>query len=298
MSMNDFRIQPTTTSPVLGLRRLLAQASLSLSAAISPVLHGQTAATGFESGALAPFGVEVSTGNLSEIIDPSDFASRAGSKVHHLRWSQSNYTGSRTSRGAEGTSGSTNPRITEEGWFAFSFLLPDTFPDKAVILGQLICWTRKLPKTNKTVALSLKNGKLTIDGYSGDGTGGADMEAAKLLLPSVERGVWHDFVIHVKFSNQKTGFMKAWIDGAPEGAPTAEAHNINLGNGAFDEPERMTDGAYVKWGMYCYDVSNYTEGETRDAYFDAVAYLVGNPPGAFDLVRPKTLLLLQPPDKS
>ncbi|AHF94101.1 hypothetical protein OPIT5_05235 [Opitutaceae bacterium TAV5] len=286
--MTIVSIQYKNISPARGLRRWLAQAGLALSVAIAPVLHGQTAATGFESDTLAPFGVEVSAGNLSEIIEPSGFAPRAGSKVHHLRWCQSNYTGSRTSRGVEGTSGSGNPRITEEGWFAFSFLLPDTFPAKSVILGQLICWMRELPKTNKTVALSLNaNGRLTLDGYSGDGTGGATREAVRPLLSSVKRGVWHDFVIYVRFSNKNTGVMKAWIDGAPEAAPTVEVSGINLGNGAFDDTGRMTDGAYVKWGMYCHDVANHTEGETRDAYFDEVAYLVGNPPGAFDLVRPK-----------
>ncbi|MDR1281887.1 MAG: polysaccharide lyase [Opitutaceae bacterium] len=286
--MTIVSIQSENTPPVRALRHLLAQAGVALGAAIAPLLHGQTATANFEAGTLAPFRVEIAPGNLSEVIEPTGFAPRAGRKVHHLRWSRSNYNGSRTSRGVEGTSGRGNPRITEEGWFAFSFRLPDTFPAKAVILGQLICWTPGLPKTNKTVALSLNaNGRLTLDGYSGDGTGGATREAVRPLLPSVEREVWHDVVIYVRFSNKNTGVMKAWIDGAPEAAPTADVSGINLGNGAFDDTGRMTAGAYVKWGMYCHDTANHTEGETRDAFFDEVSYLVGNPPGAFDLVRPK-----------
>jgi hypothetical protein len=257
-----------------------------ISAACLPALvSAQTAVNTFESGLLSPFSVEVRGGNTAQIVTTPLFPARSGAKVHRLSWHQANYVGTRETRGVEGSSGGLQ-RIKSEGWYAFSFRLAPDFPAKSVILGQMMCWTSTAP-ADKTLTLSLNAaGTLSVNAYTGSG-GPATLTASGVLAQNLARGVWHDVVCHVKFANNGTGVLRVWFGGAPEAQPTFAASNISLGNGVFDSAHQMRDGAYVKWGLYCWDVANYTAGEVRVAEFDDVAYLVGNPVGAFAAVKPE-----------
>lgn len=256
---------------------------------LSVTSSAQTLAEDFEDQSLAPFGVEVSTGNLAQIITPSGFAARAGTRVHHLKWYQSNYNGTRPTKSVEGLSGLTNPRITSEGWYGFSLYAPTSFPvpGKRMALGQIHAWDPSLPSTNITITVGVESsGRLVLEGAYGVGDGGKTTTVYATLTPVLTKGSWHDFVIYCKFSRNNTGILRAWLDGAPESAPTASFTGINLGNGAWTNDTLMTNGAYVKWGPYCWDNANYTTSESREIYYDEIAYQVGNPAGAFDLVKP------------
>lgn len=270
-------------SPLASLR-LLATA-LTLSAA--SLSHAQTGAEDFEDGALTPFWVEVGGGNISEIITPTGFAARAGTKVHRIKWFEDNYANNRLTRGVEGLS-SNQPRITADGWYGFSFFIPTDFPaGKQMSIAQIHAWHTSLPATNSNIGVGLTpDGRLIIDGGYGVGDGGKILTADAVLAPAITKGVWHDVIIYCKFSRVNTGILRAWIDGAPESAPTVNVTGINLGNGAWTSDELMTHGAYVKWGLYCWDVGHYTDHETREIFFDEITYQVGNPTGSFDLVKP------------
>jgi hypothetical protein len=254
----------------------------------SVTLRAQTAAEDFEDGSLSPFNVEKLSANISEIITPSGFSARAGSKVHHIKWFQSNYDGTRTGRSVEGTS-SSQTRITADGWYGFSFYAPESFPvpGKQMVLGQIICWHPSLPSTNITITLGVEpSGRFVLEGAYGVGDGGKTVTVYTTLSPLLTKGSWHDVVIYCKFSKINTGVLKVWLDGAPESAPTAHFTGINLGNGAWSGNELMTNGGYIKWGPYCWDYANYDSGETREIYYDEIAYEVGNTSGAFDRVKP------------
>ncbi|MFA6286515.1 MAG: heparin lyase I family protein [Opitutaceae bacterium] len=265
-----------------GLSALFAFSILGLGS-----LHAQTEAEDFEDGSISPFSLEISSGNLSEIITPAGFPARAGTKVHHIKWYADNYNNDRPSRSVEGNS-ATRTRITGEGWYGFSFYCPESFPapGKEVVLGQLHAWHALQTTPNITVTVFVrKTGELVLEGAYGDGTGGKTVTVYTTLAPKLTKGGWHDVVLYVKYSNNNTGILKVWLDGAPETAPTASFTGINLGNGAWTG-NTMTYGTYIKWGPYCWDNANYTPGESREIYYDEIAYQTGNPAGSFNLVKP------------
>lgn len=268
--------------------RLFSSALLGLSLALSALsavpVSAQTAQNDFESGLLSPFSVEVGGGNVSVVAPPAVFPARSGALVHRMEWSADNYVGTRLTRGVEGMSASL-PRIRSTGWYAFSFRLPADFPAKNVILAQLICWTSALPATDKTLAFFLDDdGRFRAAAYHGSG-GPATRTANGTLTSSLALGVWHDVVVHATFANNSAGSLRVWLNGAPESSPTFQVSGIRFGNGAWTNSSTLSAGAYAKWGLYCWDVDDYTDGETRTVEFDDVAYLVGNPSGAFDLVK-------------
>lgn len=251
-------------------------------------LSAQTGAENFEDGSLSPFIVEKVTGNISEIITPTSIAARSGSKVHRIVWQEENYNGQRSGRSVEGTSYNL-PRITGDGWYGFSFYAPESFPvpGKRMALGQIICWHPSLPSTSATIGLIVNEvGEVILDGAYGIGDGGRETTVFATLAPQLTKGVWHDVIIYCKFSRANTGILRAWYDGAPENAPTAEYTGINLGNGGWINNELMTNGGYIKWGPYCWDYPNYTPGESREIFYDEITYQTGNPTGAFELVKP------------
>lgn len=257
---------------------------------VSTLVYAQTRSEDFEDGSLSPFSVEIVPGNVSEIVTPAGFAARAGSKVHRLVWHAANYDGTRASKSVEGSSGGGgNPKITTEGWYGFSFYAPESFPvpGKQMVLGQIHAWHGSLPNTNITITVGVEpGGKLVLEGAYGTGDGGKTVTVYAALAPLLTKGGWHDLVLYCKFSRNHTGILRAWLDGAPESAPTASFTGINLGNGAWTGDTEMTQGAYLKWGPYCWDSTNYTTGESREIFYDEIAYEVGNTAGAFDRVKP------------
>lgn len=243
---------------------------------------------------LSSFRLEGNPPHEVSIIQPS-FGARSGTRCHRLKWYQSLYTGSRATRGMEGLSGSgsQNPRITSEGWYGFSFYLPrgEYPPNKGCILAQVHAWHSSLPNTDKTLVMGTqRDGSLTWNAYYGVGDGGEVNTATYTVWPpgTVQNNYdrWHDMVVYVKFSNTNTGSLRIWYNNYSPTNPSFQANNIQFGNGAWTSPEVMTMGAYIKWGLYCWDTSDYTIGETRMAYYDEIAYIVGNPPEAFEGVRP------------
>ena len=260
-----------------------------LSSLSSLSVAAQTAREDFEDSSIKPFNTEVLEDNIAEIYEPTDFPARSGSKVHRFVWKEENYNGRRSGRSVEGSSGFHLPKITSEGWFGFSLYAPEDFPSPGqhIVLGQIHAWDHSLPKTNITITVHVEaSGGLMLEGAYGVGDGKKDVTVYTTLAPELTKGVWHDFILYCKFSNDHTGILRAWVDGAPEAEPTAEYTGINLGNGGWNSREEMTAGAYVKWGPYCWDYSNYVKGESREIFYDDIAYIVGNPENGFDLVKP------------
>lgn len=256
------------------------------------IAAAQTGTETFEDGALTPFNVEVAGGNESSIVAPPGFNARAGSLVHRTKWYQANYDGTRATRGVEGSSGQNKtllPWIKSEGWYAFSFYLKSgEFPaNKKIILAQLFAWSSDLPDPDKTLAINRTElNELKIHGFYGVGNGSPAQTAVGTLLTNVAYDTWHDIIIYAKFSNNNTGILKAWVDGAPESTPTFSATNINFGNDVFTGANTLQHGCYVKWGQYDWDTSGYVAGETRTLYNDEIRYQNGNPAGSFNLVKP------------
>ena len=95
-------------------------------------------------------------------------------------------------------------------------------------------------------------------------------------------------------SRQKAGLIEVWFDGAPKNAPTYRAADINFGFGTW-EGDTLTTNIGLKFGMYNWDVGNYTPGETRTLYFDRISQLIGTSDHAWEEVNP---ILSKPNPKS
>ena len=278
----------------INVRHHSAPASAVLAGIVSLVfgasLSAQTMTTGFESGSTQPFDYEVVSGNVSEVITPSGFSARTGSKVYHAQWKQANYNGTRPTKSVEGKSddGLLNYRIPQEGWFGFSFYLPATgFPlNKNQIIAQMHCYTFELGSTDKTLAISLYGGQLLCETFYGNGAAVITANTALTLSASPTLGQWHDVIIHAKYGRANNGSVTVWYDGAPLASPTASLTGINFGNDTWVNDTTLAHGSYQKFGIYAWDAANYTAKETRDAYYDEVAYVIGNPGDAYNLVKP------------
>ncbi len=265
----------------------IAIISLSFCSVFATPGWAQDISTGFEDGSLSPFGLESLPGNVSEVVTPTGFSARAGNKVNRIVWYADNYEGARTGRSVEGQSYKLD-RITSEGWYGFSFYAPESFPvpDKRMVLAQIIAWDPSLPNTNITITVGVNAlGALILEGAYGVGDGAKDVSVYTPIAPVLTKNTWHDVILYCNFSRDNTGILQAWYDGAPESSPTISATGINLGNGAWTDDNTLTTGGYIKWGPYCYDSANYVPGESREIYYDEISYLVGNPEGAFDLVK-------------
>lgn len=231
-----------------------------------------------------------------EIVSPK-FGARSGSRCHRLKWYSAYYAGTRATRSVEGLSGSgsQNPRMTTEGWYGFSFYMASgDFPtNRGCIIAQVPCWHSSVPNTDKTLVLGTQSdGSLQWSAYYGVGDGGATQTANYIVWPAgtIQNNFnrWHDCVVYVKFSNTGNGILRIWYNNNSPTSPNFQATNIMFGNGAWTSPDLMTHGAYVKWGVYAWDTNNITipSTETRQIYFDEIAYMVGNPEESFESVRP------------
>ena len=252
-------------------------------------LSAQTMYSGFESSSTQPFDYEVVSGNTSEVITPSGFSARTGSKVYHVQWKQANYNGTRPTKSVEGKSddGLLNYRIAQEGWFGFSFYLPTGFNmAKDQIIAQMHCYTFELGSTDKTLVIAISGGKLTCETFYGAGAAVLTSNPVLTLYDSPATGQWHDVIIHAKYGRASNGSVTVWYNGAAQGSPTVSATNINFGNDSWVNDTTLAHGSYQKFGLYAWDAAHYTTGEIRDAYYDEVSYVIGNPSNAYDLVRP------------
>jgi hypothetical protein len=238
----------------------------------------------FENGSISPFRTEVCCGNSISVIN-TPFPARSGSRAVQLKWYQQNYQGNRITRGVEVT---TRERGAKETWFGFSFYLPDgEFPrDKSLIIAQQNAWHQSC-QTDKTTVLYVSPKELGIHGYWGYGfklngrVGGA-------LTTDIPRDRWVDVVIHTIFSRSNKGLFEVWFDGAPANRPTLKLTNINIGTGCWSG-DTLNYGQYAKLGIYAWDTTNYTVGESRTIYFDNVTYLTSGHASGFSLVNPFNL---------
>lgn len=245
----------------------------------------QSQAHGFEDGQLAPFITEVCCGNAATVVAPA-FGARAGAKVERMEWRHAGYDGGRTSKGVESTTISA-ARIKKEGWYGFSFYLPSNefrF-DKDTIIAQMHSYT---PTCNpaKTIALSVGNSdRLDLTYWYGDANlVEYSYETLPLARPT-PRDRWVDIVIHVRYSRSNQGLIEVWYDGAPKDAPSYRRTNINIGSDCWNGDE-LLNGTYQKWGIYAWNQTLYTPGETRVNYFDQISYLNGTAANAWEQVSP------------
>lgn len=182
-------------------------------------------------------------------------------------------------------------KTTTEGWYGFKFYLPEgKFPmdESGIIIAQIFnqgcknSWAGHL-SIDKGV-LKLSHRKALIDPTVGE-------------IGQLKTNKWYSVVVYFKAGRNGKGHLKAWLgDDMMESAPVydsgacdfAFAHWINddtLDDTGTNSECSGYNGVYdalgCKFGLY---VSNKTDITIR---FDDIKALVGNPSGAFNIVKPQ-----------
>ena len=149
------------------------------------------------------------------------------------------------------------PRGSEH-WYSISLYLPKDFPihDNRLVLSQ---WNAEPDPGEEELERSPPLSQRFIDGkfrillYKEPLTKKLPATGRKVIYETkdFELGRWHDLIYHVKWSHNKDGFVRAWMNGKQ-----IVDYNGPVG---YDDKE----GPYFKFGLYRDDVP-----ETYVAYFD------------------------------
>jgi hypothetical protein len=242
-------------------------------------------------GGLVPWRAEVAGGNTLGSVAMTSVPAPEGALFGQAVWNESEYRGTRSTRGVEGR----GARHVGPLWYSFQLRVPSGgFPsDKSQIVAQLIAWHPQC-ETDKTIAVSLLNDKLSAASWAGDtpiDNGGTPFYPTVVLngeyglTDAMPRDRWLRVVLHARPSNQGTGIFEGWLLDE-QGAEMASfsQRDINLGTGCFHPNGELLYGVYPKFGIYAYGVAAYTPGETRTLYFDDARVLYGEPACAFEAV--------------
>lgn len=130
-------------------------------------------------------------------------------------------------------------------WYGFASYIPDDYPvdeDVGCVLAQ---WHDQAvlgdPSGKPPIALRYRNGALKVTGaYGKFASPDPDRRYEFARVPDFARGVWHDFVFRVHWSQHDRSEVQAWLDGAP----LLEWE----GKLAY---ENEAEGPYFKIGVYC-----------------------------------------------
>jgi polysaccharide lyase-like protein len=246
-------------------------------AAITVVDSAVEKRTGFENGTIAPY--QICTTESPNYGQATTLDGRAAMKFW---WTQVGYDGTREKRGAEACS---NLQFVKDGWYGFQFYLPSPgFPtDKTDGIAQIFSnggcssWAGMFQMRNDELWFVHRPACVN--------------PTEVRLAASVPRNTWNTVIIHFTASHQMAGGIQIWFGDATctANAPTYSKEGINFGFGTWDGDQLATGATNtigLKFGMYNFDDTNYTVGETRTVYYDNVTQLVGNPANAWTLANP------------
>ena len=152
-------------------------------------------------------------------------------------------------------------------WYGFATYIPGDYPvgeDVGCVLAQ---WHDQAvlgdPSGKPPIALRYRNGALKVTGaYGKFASPDPDRRYEFARVPDLARGVWHDFVFRVFWSQRGFSEIEAWLDSAPLVAWEGKL--------AY---ENEAEGPYFKIGVYCGEPfrlphvaihDNYSRGHSYD----------------------------------
>jgi hypothetical protein len=244
------------------------------------VSTGTQFSSGFENQSLAPF--SLCTYQSPNYGDISNLYAANGDYSYNFFWYESSYNGTRDTKGVEACS---NFATYKEGWYGFSFYLPSSgYPkNKTATIAQIF---QDGACNSWAAMLVVQNGALYL--YHRDYCGTA---TETLITSSIQYDAWKPIIIHWVASHENAGTIQVWYANqiGSQNSPTYSATGLNFGFGTWSGDTLASGNQQVlKFGMYNWDTTNYTSGETRTIYFDCVNQLEGNPSGAWNTVNPTT----------
>lgn len=167
----------------------------------------------------------------------------------------------------------TEEEAGQESWWAWSVLFPEDFPTTSGWCVFAEWHQTGLPNVPQGPAPI--NFDCSDDGYRLIVRGGdePDWEQRVFPLPQLERGQWHDFLFHVRWSPDPDGVVQLWIDGE-EAIPRTTLRTSYRGQ-----------GLYLKAGLY-----RAASPDTAVLYLDGFRrYASPPPPGSLGSPDAETL---------
>jgi Polysaccharide lyase len=186
-------------------------------------------------------------------------------------------------------------KIGKTYWYGWSIFIPSDWKDTDAGHDMLSQWAtypnvnsfRKACGAVGSFLARGRNGKRSVGGGSVDfflqhAGDSAAVECQKFPLAKVSelQGKWVDFVMHVKWTGNKDGFLKLWMKSGNE--PYAQKIDYQ-GRTYFNNEGK---GPYFKMGLYKGD-PNWKGSTPRTLY--TAEYRLGNEKSSFAEVAPKRI---------
>lgn len=152
--------------------------------------------------------------------------------------------------------------MDKDYWYGLSLYVPEDFvvPEKATAV--LFQWHTQQGGPSPVLAVRLQAGDWLI-------TSSATAKQRTLCRVALKKGVWVDWVMHVRWASTPTGFWKIWKDGVEVLTET---------NIVTQYPEKL--GPYAKFGQY------HSVDETAQNVIYVDEYRVAGPEGSYEIVAP------------
>jgi hypothetical protein len=175
----------------------------------------------------------------------------------------------------------TGEQAGDESWWAWSTYFPDDFnPNPDTWWNIFTDWhhtgTSGQANAHFEVNTMYHPWKIQLRTFGGQ----QDQNQRRFLLSDFKRNAWVDFVFHVRWAPDNTGFVEAWVDGEHV-LPLTNTPTIYEGQ-----------GVYLKQGLYRGPSSVtsvvYHDGMRRGSSFADVAQ-VASPPSVAFVRRPSIL---------
>jgi hypothetical protein len=150
--------------------------------------------------------------------------------------------------------------MNKDYWYGLSIFVPEDFASPTKSTAIFFQWhTQRSLGEAPVLAIRVKRDQWLI----------TDMERRSLATAPLKKGVWTDWVVHVRWASKATGFRAVWKDGVQV---------LNESDVVTQQPEEI--GPYVKFGQY----HSVDEAPRNVIFVDE--YRVAGPDGTYESVSP------------
>jgi hypothetical protein len=171
--------------------------------------------------------------------------------------------------------------LGDERWFGFSVFIPSDWIFETGWAPELIWEAHDAGVRSPPLSLSITGSQWMIQNITGHGAQNDRSWLTRLDYAPVERGVWTDWVVHVKWSSGTDGVLQVWKNG------------VMIVNRSNTWTAFTDTGPYIKplWGIYKWSWNGRTSGgasivSSRVLYLDNVRITDGEH-GSYAAVAPR-----------
>lgn len=214
----------------------------------------------FETGDLSQLRIQQGSPDAVTLVTDPVRAGKHAAKIH-LRASDPEVA---KGQRAEFIDDRTKVPMNQDCWYGLSLMLPEDFVPPVKRDAVLFQWHTQQGGPSPVLAIRVKGDEwvITTDAVPGG-------KRRRLLYLPMKKGVWTDWVVHVRWAADTTGFLTIYKDGVEV---------VNEKNVITQYPEKL--GPYAKFGQY----HSVEEADQNTLYADE--YRVAGPGSRYEDVAP------------